>query len=816
MRKLFFTLAALLAADNFSFADNGNGSPIANQTISFTENKGQISDQHHRQRPDVLYSGMDDNLNFHFTAQSVIFQMIAPEDRPTDAWNSESVKSKYQVISSNVRMYRVNMEWENANKDAQVSATSPLPGFQNYYLASCPSGALDVQSFLSLRYQELYHGINAHWYSHDGHLKCDYEVSAHANYKDIRIRYEGATGLWVNKEGVLVIETPMGNLTEDKPIVFQNQKRLEANWVILGECVSFEIPDAVSSQSLLIDPITRLWGTYYDGAFEIFYSEGVTTDKSGNSYLFGSSGTSSNVATTGAHQTVSQNRDAFVVKFNAMGVRLWGTYYGGTSLETAYSCAADDGSNLYMCGGTQSINSAAIATSDSHLATAPFMNVPEKALEYNDAFLVKFTSSGKRIWGTYYGGSSYDVAYSVKVHNNTRIYMCGATCSSEGTSIATLDSHQSTYQGGEWDAYIALFDSSGVRQWGTYYGGPESWDRATSCALSNNALYIGGYTGSTSGIATPGSHKTNIAFGFECFVAKFDLQGSRQWGTYYGGFHQYNVGICADTAGNVFLSANTSATAGIASPGSYQPSLTLAPQGSFQKADAYLVKFNSSGVRQWATYYGSKEQEHTGYPAADMEGNVYLVGHTSASTGMTSTNGYQINPGGGTDIFLVKFSPAGIRLWATYYGGPGSETYPACATDILGNVFIAGRTSSTVGITTANGHQPNGKKDEIYGFLVKFDSTGSNVPHPDAFAGISEYSINTIIYPNPSNGQIHLVGAIASTLEVFDQLGRKVLTGELSALNNYSTDLNISSPGLYIVSIRNGSGITCRKVIVSP
>ena len=46
--------------------------------------------------------------------------------------------------------------------------------------------------------------------------------------------------------------------------------------------------------------------------------------------------------------------DAFLVKFNSSGVRQWGTYYGGTGNDMAYSCATDASGNIYLSGYTTS------------------------------------------------------------------------------------------------------------------------------------------------------------------------------------------------------------------------------------------------------------------------------------------------------------------------------------------------------------------------------------------------------------------------------------------------------------------------------
>ena len=69
-------------------------------------------------------------------------------------------------------------------------------------------------------------------------------------------------------------------------------------------------------------------------------------------------------------------------------------------------------------------------------------------------------------------------------------------------------------------------------------------------------------------------------------------------------------------------------------------------------------------------------------------------------TGLTSSdssiafNGFQNTIGGNLDIFLVKFNPSGDRLWATYYGGEGFDIGYALNTDINGNIYLSGLTSS--------------------------------------------------------------------------------------------------------------------------
>src|SRR5690606_36384411 len=119
--------------------------------------------------------------------------------------------------------------------------------------------------------------------------------------------------------------------------------------------------------------------------------------------------------------------------------------------------------------------------------------------------------------------------------------------------------------------------------------------------------------------------------------------------------------------------------------------------------DTYLVKVNSNGVRQWATYYGGSDQDYGTSCATDGSGNVYLTGYTASTTNIAS-GGHQNTHGGDVEAFLVKFNNAGIRQWATYYGGSNSDSFYSCATDGSGNVYLAGITASTTNIASG-GHQ---------------------------------------------------------------------------------------------------------------
>ena len=537
----------------------------------------------------------------------------------------------------------------------------------------------------------------------------------------------------------------------------------------------------------------RAWGTYYTGTGQIWPNgedrgQACITDAAGNVYMVGTTNSNSDIATEGAHQTICaggdtiggfSGTDAFLVKFNSSGVRQWATYYGGSEWDYGTSCAIDASGNVYMIGSTSSTSG--IATAGAHETTV------------NDGFLVKFNSSGVRQWGTYFEGNGN--ACTTDASGN--VYIVGLTNSTSG--IATAGAHQ-TVMSGSGDAFLVKFNSSGVRQWGTYFGGPFNGGSANetgiSCATdASGNIYMVGKTPSTSGIATVGAHQTagGTQF-FDAFLVKFNSTGVIQWGTYYDGLGDTQPNSCAtDASGNVYMAGQVFQEllpdSGISTPGAHQTTYG----GGF--TDAFLVKFDPNGVRQWGTYYGGSSVEEGTSCAIDPSGNVYMAGHTGSTTGIATAGAHQtVFGGGGLDGFLVCFNSSGVRQSGTYYGeGFVSD----CATDASGNVYMAGITQSSSGIATAGAHQTaNGNSGYNDAFLVKF--SGISV-------GINE-TINDklfTIYPNPSQSIVNVQAdakLIGSAYSIHDNTGKVVLSGTINS-ENISVDLGNLAAGIYLFNV---------------
>lgn len=316
-------------------------------------------------------------------------------------------------------------------------------------------------------------------------------------------------------------------------------------------------------------------------------------------------------------------------------------------------------------------------------------------------------------WATYYGGSGAETGGYTTIDGSGNVYLCGATASS-----ATIASggHQTSF-GGVNDAFLVKFNSSGVRQWATYYGGSDD-DRGTYCHVDkNNNVYLAGRTMSASSIAS-GGHQTTHGGDFDAFVVKFNSSGTRQWATYYGGSNiEEHVTCATDTGLNVYLAGTTQSNNNIFATGGFQNTF-----GGF--SDAFLVKFDASGTRQWGTFYGGTLLEEGGQCAVDKNGSVYLGGTTRSTTNI-SGGGFQNTKNTARDGFLVKFNPNGTRAWGSYYGGEQDDYGNSVCVDTQLNVYLSGFTYSTSGISSGGFQNSFGGSNDAY--LVKFNTAGSRL-----------------------------------------------------------------------------------------
>lgn len=441
----------------------------------------------------------------------------------------------------------------------------------------------------------------------------------------------------------------------------------------------------------------------------------------------------------------------------------WATFYGGSAADYSTAIVIDNAGNVCMSGYTSS--STSISTSGAYQTSVAGSS---------DVMVVKFSAAGVVQWATYYGGTSTEYTCSMATDTSNNIYIIGQTSSSSG--ISTSGVHQSTYGGGSNDAFLAKFNSSGVLQWGTYYGGAGS-DLANSGPNGGNSIfvaesgdiYFAGCTSSSSGIHTSGVHQTSYAGGgFDVFLVKLNSSGARQWATYYGGpSDDRPSGVSVNSSGEVFVAGYTVSTSGIATSGAYQTALG----GNYE---GYAAKFSSSGSLLWGTYYGGSEYDYVYATTTDNSGNLYLVGSTNSTAGISTSGAYQTSLAGGYDAFVVKINSSGTPQWCSYYGGTGNEQGRGISIDGSQNLYLTGLTTSTSSISTSGAHQTSHGGGSNDAFVMKLNNSGTR--QWATYNGSSGSDIGVAISSDAS-GAVVICGNTASSSGMSTSWGHQTSSG---------------------------------------
>ncbi len=124
-------------------------------------------------------------------------------------------------------------------------------------------------------------------------------------------------------------------------------------------------------------------------------------------------------------------------------------------------------------------------------------------------------------------------------------------------------------------------------------------------------------------------------------VEKENKSIKKQWTKQLGTSREdYGEDVTTDSSGNIYVTGSTSGE--------------LDGNTHFGDRDIVLVKYNSSGTKQWTKQLGTSSDEWGNGVTTDSSGNVYVTGMTDG--GLDGNTHF-----GDRDIFLVKYSSSGTK-----------------------------------------------------------------------------------------------------------------------------------------------------------
>ncbi len=602
----------------------------------------------------------------------------------------------FQLNGRDKASVSLRMDLENANRQAQITGESPLPGKANYIPTNNPrTWVTDVPTYSRVHYSSVYPGVDVVFYGAANRLEYDFLVQPGADPAQIRMQLSGANSANINNDGDLVLPIGKGDLRFLKPLVYQlsgdgkTRELVDARYQIERKVngapmVTFTLAKYDHHRQLVIDP-----------AFESSYSEYLSYTHAGTVGVDGSG----NTYVTGA----SNNGGFYISKFNSSGTLVFNTLLG-------------TGNNIYPYGIAVSNSGQAYVTGEIYISST----VPTSANAYQttvtgsyNAFLVDLSADGTMVpYATYVGGTntSESWAQGVAVDSGGNAYLAGYTYSS--TFPTTSGAYQTTFSA-SFDGFVSKLNPTAAT-------GPASLVYSTLLGKGNTGLnaiavdssgdaYVTGNAPSTFPVTAGAFRYTGDYSGSGgVYVTEVNPTGTALvYSAYLGYGTGYGIAVEGQTNPSVYVTGAVSGADFPVTAGAYQTTY----------AGGFLTKLNSTGTAEvYSTFLGgpSSYAGNGVSPISVALPNGCLSSCNAYVAGWTNTTDFPaINPIDATasttaeSAFVAEIAANGASaLFSSYLNGVKSGVYaglpngnygstPAVAVDSSGNMSVVGNIEGT-------------------------------------------------------------------------------------------------------------------------
>src|SRR4030095_557129 len=485
--------------------------------------------------------------------------------------------------------------------------------------------------------------------------------------------------------------------------------------------------------------------------------------------------------------------DILTIKYDPDGVIIWAMSFDGTAHldDEGNGVCVDSYGNIYVVGTAQN-------TERSY-----------------DLTLLKYNSSGDLQWSQTYNnlgtGSPFeDKGLDIAADNNGNIYVTGYYTNGDTIKeIVTLK-----------------YSPNGTKIWEELEDGSDNLSsEGSSIAVSGSGnVYVAGYV-------TTESNGTDIA------VIKYNSSGSKEWMNTHNGTgdgEDKAWGIVSDMDDNVYVTGNST--------------------GAGSNISCITLKYNSSGVEQWASVYDGEGTDKAWGMVVDDDDCVYITGQTAVENNI--------------NYLTVKYDNSGTEQWTATYNGTGNGTDVANAIGIVEinnnsrSIVVTGKSwgndnnydyatvrynAITGAQTQVNRYSMSGNSEDVAMNMAISESndvyiTGYSEIIIEASHGASyvttqmldwgessELTNNNNIprnyelyqnYPNPFNPSANIKFDISKTaivkLAIYDILGKEVAVLLNQQLNAGSYNITYSnhglSSGVYFYRLTAGNFIGIKKM----
>lgn len=343
------------------------------------------------------------------------------------------------------------------------------------------------------------------------------------------------------------------------------------------------------------------------GSSDVEQANAIAVDANANVYV---AGLSNDYTSFDGNDFPSRGaKDGFLLKLDSDGnyvyVRTLGSYQDDNALDVAV-----DGANNVVVTGHFSFA--------LQIGPTAFF---QSARGGDDAFLVKFDTSGDVVWSMTYASTSYDYGRRVACDASNNVYIAGefkGTIAFGGSSLQSANDR---------DVYVAKLNSAGTAQWALQFGATGNDSVKAMAVNSAGDVYLA-YK------QVSGNPQ----------VAKCSSAGAISNTISYSGSGTLVIGdILCDTYGNFYVAGNYTGSIDFG-----EGQETSTGNGS----DYFIVRYDSNNAVDMHFYGDQSSQNSINTMALDFANNVVAGGSFTSSITLGSDTE---TSNGSTDALIIKF-----------------------------------------------------------------------------------------------------------------------------------------------------------------
>jgi Secretion system C-terminal sorting domain len=460
---------------------------------------------------------------------------------------------------------------------------------------------------------------------------------------------------------------------------------------------------------------------------------------------------------------ITYDSDILLHKYDANGTIIWSKTYGGTLDEYGKSIQQTTDGGYIITGFKEQVSA-------------------------DDFYIIRTNNVGDTIWTKAITGNlSGESGHSIIETSTGDFAACGFTTG---------------YGAGGSDVYIVKLNSSGSILWTKTYGAANS-DEGNKIMETSDGGYI-----------VAGKSINSISYYDDAFILKTDINGNLIWNKTYG------TSSNDDRAEDIYQLPSPDKGFIIVGD-TYSAGLTL---------DFYVTKTDSLGVELWSYAYNGGGTDYANSVCPNGTGGFLIAGSTYSF--------------GGDDELLLNIDANGNIIWSKTYGIPGSAYARSIIPTSDGGFVFSGELSDNVLLVKTDASGNSGCNQNNVTLTRTAISNVTNSNFSEMSGGVEYYSPivvgtpstteNTIclsvsieeqqddfiitIYPNPfsTSTTIKFENVIGETyrLDVFNYTGKLVRSITNIADNQVTLNKENLNSGIYLVQLKNGSGLVYTEKMV--